>query len=282
VPVLVVSSAATAVALTRDGGSAGPQAGADPAGSQATKDVADERARELPVSRSAFDKRESLDLGPVLTVDDVDTKRKFATADLNVWSGPGEKYKLRTELELGSKLAVTGVETKGWAQIVFKDTFAWVNADYVAKHKPEPEQDAEKAEDAAADLATGSGGVTEAPCPLGSGVEAGLTPDAIRVYRSVCAQFPSVTSYGGVRADSGEHGTGQALDIMVTGSTGDAIAEWVRANASALGVSEVLWAQRIWTVERSSEGWRYFEDRGSATANHFDHVHVTVYGSSGG
>jgi hypothetical protein len=24
------------------------------------------------------------------------------------------------------------------------------------------------------------------------------------------------------------------------------------------------------------------EDRGSSTANHYDHVHVTVYGNSGG
>jgi hypothetical protein len=49
-----------------------------------------------------------------------------------------------------------------------------------------------------------------------------------------------------------------------------------------LGVSEVIWSQRIWTVERSSDGWRWMEDRGSDTANHYDHVHVTVYGNSGG
>jgi hypothetical protein len=30
-------------------------------------------------------------------------------------------------------------------------------------------------------------------------------------------------------------------------------------------------------VQRSSEGWRWMEDRGSTTANHYDHVHVTVY-----
>ena len=97
----------------------------------------------------------------------------------------------------------------------------------------------------------------------------------------MCAQFPQVTAYGGLRSD-GEHGQGRALDIMISGATGDAIAEYARANASVLGVSEVLWAQRIWTVQRSSEGWRYFADRGSVTANHFDHVHVTVYGYSGG
>jgi hypothetical protein len=39
----------------------------------------------------------------------------------------------------------------------------------------------------------------------------------------------------------------------------------------------VIWSQQIWTVDRGSEGWRYMEDRGSTTANHYDHVHVTVY-----
>jgi hypothetical protein len=27
---------------------------------------------------------------------------------------------------------------------------------------------------------------------------------------------------------------------------------------------------------RASEGWRYMEDRGSTTANHYDHVHVST------
>jgi hypothetical protein len=206
----------------------------------------------------------------------IDTDRRFATTDLNVWSGPGERFKLRTVLDTGSKLAVTGATSGKWAQIVFEGRFARISSAYIAKKKPEVE------EPETLDAKATSNSVTEAPCPLGSGVEAGLTPDAIRVYRSVCAEFPQVTSYGGVRPDDGEHGTGQALDIMVTGSLGDAIAAYVRANASKLGVSEVLWAQQIWTVQRSSEGWRTFSDRGSATANHFDHVHVTVYGDSGG
>jgi hypothetical protein len=64
---------------------------------------------------------------------------------------------------------------------------------------------------------------------------------------------------------------------MATGSLGSAIADYVRAHAGELGVSEVIWAQRIWTVQRSSEGWRPMEDRGSTTANHYDHVHVSVY-----
>ncbi len=68
---------------------------------------------------------------------------------------------------------------------------------------------------------------------------------------------------------------------MVRGSAGQEIADWLRANCKTLGVSELIWAQRIWTVQRSSEGWRAMEDRGGDTANHYDHVHVSVYGNSG-
>jgi uncharacterized protein YabE (DUF348 family) len=126
---------------------------------------------------------------------------------------------------------------------------------------------------------TTSGGLSSAPCASGSSVESGLTSNAIAVHRAVCAEFPEISSYGGLRpGDPDEHGQGRALDIMISdSSTGDAVAEFVRANASALGVSEVIWSQRIWTTERSSEGWRYMEDMGSTTANHYDHVHVTVY-----
>lgn len=125
----------------------------------------------------------------------------------------------------------------------------------------------------------GGDGISGAPCSSGSGVEAGLTSNAIDVHRAVCAQFPETGLFGGLRpGDDGEHGEGRALDIMVSDSSlGDAIAEWVRANAGTLGVSEILWSQQIWTVERASEGWRPMEDMGSPTANHEDHVHVTVY-----
>jgi len=123
-------------------------------------------------------------------------------------------------------------------------------------------------------------GISEAPCPSGSDVEAGLTSNAVAVHRAVCAEFPEVQDYLGLRVgDDDEHGQGRAIDMMVYSDSGlgDAIAAWVRAHHARLGVSEVIWSQRIWTVQRSSEGWRWMPDMGSATANHYDHVHVTVY-----
>lgn len=211
----------------------------------------------------------------------------FMTEALNVWSGPGERYTLLAVLPAGTEVAVTGEMADGqWSEVSYEGLSRWVNAAYLAQEKPQPPptdsqsrtDEQPRTEVTREKTVTGVGGVSDAPCASGSSVESGLTDDAVLVHRSVCATFPGVSGYGGLRSD-GDHSEGLALDIMVPGSsTGDDIAEWVRAHSADLGVSEVLWSQQIWTVQRSSEGWRAMEDRGSDTANHFDHVHVTVYG----
>lgn len=125
-----------------------------------------------------------------------------------------------------------------------------------------------------------------ASCPdSGLAAEKGLTPDATRVLRCAYQQWPKQT-YGGVREDTQPyHPSGRAVDIMVPGvcaPLGQEIADWARANAALLGVVDVIWCQKIWSVARSSEGWRAMGDRGSNTANHGDHVHITVDGNSAG
>lgn len=77
----------------------------------------------------------------------------------------------------------------------------------------------------------------------------------------------------GTRPNATDHDDGLALDFMTR--NGAALAEYVRANARRLGVTYVIWSQHIWSVARSGEGWRLMEDRGSDTANHKDHVHVS-------
>ncbi|WP_435203274.1 hypothetical protein [Janibacter sp. GS2] len=102
----------------------------------------------------------------------------------------------------------------------------------------------------------------------------GLGPNAQGVYSAVRTQFPDVSDIGGYRAgDPGDHGSGKAVDIMVTGARGDQIAAWLQQNAGGLNITYVIWEQRIWTPGGS---WKPMEDRGSATQNHFDHVHVSV------
>jgi hypothetical protein len=108
-------------------------------------------------------------------------------------------------------------------------------------------------------------------------VEHGLTSAAVRVYRSVCHAFPQITQYGGWD-NHGEHSSGKALDIMTSDvAVGNSIASFLQSHASELDIFDVIWRQHIWTTQRAGDGWRSMPSRGSATANHYDHVHVSVY-----
>jgi hypothetical protein len=55
------------------------------------------------------------------------------------------------------------------------------------------------------------------------------------------------------------------------------IKAWAQANASRLGIMYIICRQRIWDVRMGSAGWVQMEDRGSITANHYDHVHISVF-----
>ncbi|KAL8915811.1 MAG: hypothetical protein Q9208_008832 [Pyrenodesmia sp. 3 TL-2023] len=61
--------------------------------------------------------------------------------------------------------------------------------------------------------------------------------------------------------------------------SGRPIAEWVMNNRGTLNLKYVIWGQKIWSPSRDAvgpwSGWRGMEDRGSITANHWDHVHVS-------
>jgi len=184
----------------------------------------------------------------------------WATTDLNIWSEAGDSAKKLGELKAGKKVLVTGREAAGRTEIVLERKSRWVTSGYLSEEKP----------------VAAAAGLSMAPCPDPS-VESGLTDGAVYVYRSVCHAFPQITSYGGWDAH-GEHSSGRALDIMTSDvELGTAIAEFLQAHASELNIYDIIWRQHIWTPERASEGWRSMPSRGSATADHYDHVHVSVY-----
>jgi uncharacterized protein YgiM (DUF1202 family) len=198
------------------------------------------------------------------------TGSKYATTDLNVRTEPSSDATVVAEVNKGTKLAVSKTISNGFRYVSYRDKGRWVTNKYLSDTKP------------TAASSSGAGGISTAPCPGGSSVESGLTPDAIRVHRALCHRYPQFKSFLGRRSSSGYHGQGRAVDCMISDSTvGWAAARWVRANAKSLGVSEVIYRQHIWTVQRSSDGWRSMSDRGSPTANHMDHVHVSVYGNRG-
>lgn len=190
---------------------------------------------------------------------------RYATVPLNARTEPDADAKVSTVLDPGDKVKITDVSDSGWRQILVNDKPRWVKASYLSKSKPEAEAAAPK-------------GLSTAPCASGSGVEGPLQAHAIAVHRAVCARYPQIKTYGGYRAGSEYHSAGRALDIMVSDSALRAeIADWLRANASELGIMEIIRSQHIWTVQRSGEGWRMMPDRGSITDNHYDHVHVSLY-----
>ncbi|WP_209713333.1 hypothetical protein [Marmoricola sp. OAE513] len=188
--------------------------------------------------------------------------RRWTTAELDLRLKPDEDAKTAGELKSLRKIGITGKNRNGFTQVVVGKKTYWVTDDYLAKKKPTDP----------AHLP-----IAGKPCAGTSGVESGLTRDAIRVYRAVCNNFPQITRYGG-RDGHGEHSTGRAIDIMTSDvATGNAVAEFLKANAAELNLFDVIWHQRIFTQQRGGEGWRSMPSRGSATANHMDHIHVSVY-----
>lgn len=199
----------------------------------------------------------------------------FAQEDTVARSGKDSSAQVLVEIARGAPVAVTGRTDGGYAEVVLDGAVGWVLAAALGEAAP-PEPVAPVEPAGAAD--EGDGSDSTAPsgsaCAGGTGVESGLTSRTVAVHRAVCARFPGLV-YGGLRpGDSGEHGSGQALDIMVSGSRGDEVAAYLQDHAADLGIDNLIWKQRIWFVGTSHSAWDGMSDRGSVTANHFDHVHV--------
>ncbi|MEO3828053.1 hypothetical protein [Actinomadura sp. B10D3] len=113
-----------------------------------------------------------------------------------------------------------------------------------------------------------------------------MTPTMRTVLLEIAGMFGPFPVIGCHRStgDPQDHGVGRACDFMEsTGGRmpsagaqrhGDQVAAYAVANARRLGISYVIWRQRIWNVRGG--GWRPMEDRGSITQNHYDHVHISV------
>ncbi len=93
--------------------------------------------------------------------------------------------------------------------------------------------------------------------------------DAAR-FLSCLYDEPTLIGVAG-RARVSDHPRGLAVDFMTRGEQGDRIADCALANREALGISYVIWKQRV----NYGDGWERMADRGSDTENHYDHVHVS-------
>lgn len=200
------------------------------------------------------------------------TGTRYATTALMIRTTSSAKFTNLGDVATGTKLSITGKVINGRMQIVYGGAVRYVTAQYLSSSKP------------SSDSAGGTGG-TPSNSINGSGLT-NLQPHSKALLSAIRVQFPQFTTFYGVRPDSiPDHPSGRALDSILPGSyrsassraSGKALANWAAANARALHIEYIIWDQHIWNVNRSSEGWRYMADRGGDTANHKDHVHITIY-----
>ena len=189
----------------------------------------------------------------------------WTTAALDLRVEPREKSRNVGLVKSGKRVSLTGKRLGAYSEVVVGRATRWVTTDYLSKDKaPEVDKTPEVM------------GLSDQPCPDGSGIESAIQPAAVKVYRAACAAFPELTTYGG-QDGHGEHVNGEAIDFMVPNSSvGQRLADFLYAHHAQLDLFDIIWSQHIWTIQRAGEGFRSMPDRGSPTANHYDHVHIKI------
>lgn len=166
----------------------------------------------------------------------------------------------------GTKLATTGVTEGDRTQVIHLGVARWVYTPFVSSAAP------------AAQLSIPSRVTT-------SGI-AQLKPNAKKVVQYVLDNYPKIRTIYGWRASSAyssDHPNGRAVDIMIPNWSdpemadyGWQIARYFATNPGPYKVKYVIYRQSTFNVAYPSRGWRPMEDRGGVTANHYDHVHVSI------
>jgi hypothetical protein len=121
------------------------------------------------------------------------------------------------------------------------------------------------------------------PSGSGSAMTVDITgPDVLPHVQRFANAMCGATTACTIGTREGHHPTAdRAIDILVSdvyGKTptdgnalGDKVAAYALAHQTEHGIWYVIWRQRY----NDGTGWDPMEDRGSITANHYDHVHVS-------
>jgi len=122
-----------------------------------------------------------------------------------------------------------------------------------------------------------AGRAAAARCDTGLGGLGRVKPRVREAARFLSCLYGQPTLIGVAgRSGQSDHPSGLAVDFMTRAGQGDRLAQCALRNKAALGVSYVIWKQRI----NYGDGWEHMSDRGGETANHYDHVHVSFRRSS--
>lgn len=205
------------------------------------------------------------------------TGRRYVKVDeVNLRATSAANGKVLGTATYGTILLITGKAANKRTQVIVNGGLAWAYTSYLSKTKPSSSSANPPSSDPGGSLGSASLDRTNANIKA--------------IVRLIRADFPAIKTMYGWRkssAYSSDHPSGRALDIMIpkyktsAGKTlGDTIARYLQERHKPLRVHYLIWRQRTWNVERDldfTKGWRKMSDRGGDTANHYDHVHVSVY-----
>ncbi|MGB3955428.1 MAG: SH3 domain-containing protein [Brooklawnia sp.] len=203
------------------------------------------------------------------------TSKAYTTTAVNLRTGPSTNYRIIRVLSVNTEVSLTGVTQDGFSQVNDGGELRWISTTYLS--------------DSPVSTSPGSVQGPNAPAPDGShsltfGGSSGLTQlreSTKQVVYAVRENYPQIHTMYGYRQDPlPDHPSGRAVDIMMPNGAndvalGDDIAAFLQRNANSLNIEYLIWRQRIWINGQS--GWTWMADRGGITANHYDHIHVTVY-----
>ena len=180
------------------------------------------------------------------------------TYGLNLRAGPGTGYAILVGMPAGARVtAVASAPTNRFYKVKYGTRTGWAHGDWLK-------------------LASSAGGTAKVNIS-GPAVLAHVQTFANRACGAYGCPY-SVGTYAGHQPTAS-----RAIDLMMSPygtvasganlTRGTNIANYSIANAGANRVLYTIWRQRINTLD--GRGWRWMEDRGSVTQNHYDHVHVS-------
>ncbi len=191
----------------------------------------------------------------------VEVQYRWANGNVNLRAGNSTAYEVLDVVPAGER--VTFLESKdGWARVISSKGVGWMSEALLSKTM----------------IAT-------------------LQPDTLAVMNAVRARYSSlISSIGGIRPGSVGHSAGKAADIMIRDyrnpinvAKGDEMAQFLINNRSSLGISYLIWQDKIWLGP--ARGWEEYSKSGkygqqfsgnwNDTTLHMDHIHAETYGDSG-
>lgn len=197
--------------------------------------------------------------GPSISLPKATGIRYINATAVNVRAKASTSSTKLASLNAGIALQITGKTSAGYTQVIYSAKTAWVASEYLSTTKASSSTD------------------------LGSSSLNKLNETAKASVLRVREEFPEISTIYGWRSSSSyssDHPSGRAIDIMIPSwskssgkALGDEIAAYFIENGKSLDVNYIIWRQQNYRITRGS--WVKMSDRGGATANHMDHVHVS-------